>query len=130
MFPTIAVTAFICLFAGLITKWYFDRANGEEKITWGEFAVTVAIISAVIVPLVTLVGWRLSVNNQTTYNEFWNGWETSTKWVKIQCSRDGPCQWEYSCDPYVVCVSCNCDKNGCSTCCHTEYHSCPYCTEE
>src|SRR3989339_665794 len=47
------------------------------------------------------------------------------------CYRDGPCRWEYDCDPYLVSYPCNCDDKGnCSTCYRTEYHDCPYVTQE
>ena len=74
-----------------------------------------------------MIGWRVARNNLVTFEEYWNGWELAAVKQDVPCTRDGPCRWEYDCDPYLVSYSCNCDKDGnCDTCYRTEYHDCPY----
>jgi hypothetical protein len=90
-----------------------------------------ALISLIIVPGVTKIGWEMVRSDTVKFNEYWNGWELAASREDIICERDGSCSHDYDCDPYIVMVpySCNCDgKGNCSTCLRpeTRYHSCPY----
>jgi hypothetical protein len=123
----------ICAAVGLIVKWILDKelvnAWRGALISKREYAITLTIISLIIVPLSTYIGWKTAQSNKMSFVEYVNGWETAAKMERVVCMRDGPCRWSYSCDPYDVCVT-SCDDDGCSTSCTTHYHDCPYCTEE
>lgn len=121
--------------AGLLVKFWLDREPNDLRITWPEFGIVMFVACVVIIPGSLYFGWQMARASKLSFNEYWNGWELATEWKTIQCSRDGPCRWEYDCDPYNVSVSysCNCDSKGnCQTCYReeTHYHSCPYCNEE
>jgi hypothetical protein len=116
--------------AGLIVKVILDKTDNDKEITWTEYAIALLVISLVIAPASIYAGWAMAKNSKMTFHEYWNGWEMGTQWNRITCTRDGPCVHEYDCDPYQVSYSCNCDKDGCDTCWRTEYHDCPYATEE
>lgn len=143
MFAVIVISVFVAATAGLIIKFYFDLFDqwklysykNHLSITWTEFTTGILIISLIIIPVVGKIGWNLAKQSNLTFNEYWNGWETQAVTNVITCTRDGPCRYEYDCDPYIVMVSysCNCDDKGrCDTCWRpeTRYHSCPYVTRE
>ena len=92
------------------------------------------VIIVLAVPLLMYGMRSLFIQQKITYNEWWNGWETSAVKENVTCVRDGPCRHEYSCDPYIVIVQhCSSDANGHSNCYstpETRYHDCPYVTEE
>ncbi len=135
---TLAVLAILAaLAAGLATKFFLDHSHSYKEITWNEFLIgTIAIVIAVV-PLSVYSGWKIAKANNLSFNEYWNGWELKTVAQPIQCSRDGPCWYEYDCDPYVVQVPYECgyysgsgeNRHYVSKTCYrseTRYHSCPY----
>lgn len=127
----IVVSIGIALIAGLITKYVLDKNNSQLEITWIEFVIVVFVISLITAPGSVFLGYRLAKQNQLTFHEYWNGWELQAVKSEVKCYRDGPCYWEYDCDPYQVPYQCNCDKNGnCQTCYRTEWHDCPYVQNE
>lgn len=130
MMMIILTSWFICLTVGLVLHFLLKYFHSTYDVTWAEFSITSAITSLVVIPLITILTWKGAVNSKITYNEYWNGWETQAELRHIQCHRDGSCIWCYDCDPYIVSYPCNCTKNGCSVCFRTEYHHCPYVTEE
>ena len=138
MLVVILSTIVAVALAGLAVKYVLEFKKFQSRITWREYAIGVAI-SPIVAALIAWAGWSIIKNSKINFNEYWNGWEIATIKNYTQCSRDGPCRWEYDCDPYIVIVSyeCNCttDKDGyrsCSTCDRTEtrYHSCPYVDRE
>lgn len=141
MFIMILVSVLSAAVAGLLIKLYFDRLYNSSRyysapsITWTEFTIGILVIALIITPLVGNVGWNLAKQSNLTSNEYWNGWEKQAVTDVTTCTRDGPCRYEYDCDPYIVMVSysCNCDSKGnCDTCYRpeTRYHSCPYVNKE
>lgn len=94
------------------------------------YGVGALLATIVLVPICIYTGWQMGKASKMSFSEFWNGWEKAAIKERIECHRDGNCRYEYDCDPYLVTVSysCNCNKNGCSTCYRTEtrYHDCPY----
>lgn len=134
MFITIVCSTIAIAASGLLVRWLLNRKESVLEITWREFAIGMAIATLVLSPIIGFVGFRMARNNLVTFTEFWNGWELHAAKIDIACTRDGPCKWEYDCDPYIVMVSysCNCNKDGCDTCYRpeTRYHSCPYVTTE
>lgn len=114
---------------GLAVKRYFDREVGPECITWTEYWVGMALIALVIAPFVGWAGVALAKRDNLTFTEFRNGWEGRARMVEITCSQDGPCRWEYDCDPYQVPVPYECGDGKTSQTCiryETHYHACPY----
>lgn len=128
--------------AGLLVKYILDHQSTPQEITWREFVIGMGIISVIVSPGVAKIGWEMVKSGTLIYNEYWNGWELAATKQEIQCTRDGPCSWEYDCDPYLcnphdcncVCVSHdengNCTSESCSTCWDTCYHACPYVSTE
>jgi hypothetical protein len=128
---------FAALAAGLAVKFTLDRLHSQKEITWNEFAAGTVAIAIVIVPLSVYSGWKIAKANNLSFREYWNGWELKAVAQPIQCSRDGPCWYEYDCDPYVVQVPYECgyytgtgeNRHYVSQTCYrseTRYHSCPY----
>lgn len=116
---------------GIAIKLILDRTQNPYEITWKEYAIVMVVISFLAAPGSVKLGWELAKTNKLTYGEYWNGWEVEAIKKQIECERDGDCECEYDCDPYIVMMpySCNCnDKGSCSTCYRpeTRYHSCPY----
>lgn len=135
MISLIIFAVIVAGIAGIVVKFILDKVATDKNITWKEYGIGMAIISLILAPLVTIIGWNIAKSNNLTFYEYWNGWEKEAQWVKITCTRDGPCRYAYECDPYIVMVTylCNCDSKGaCQTCTRpeTRYHSCPYCKEE
>lgn len=137
MFSVILISVLSAAVAGLLIKFYFDRFYNPNQyysapsITWTEFTIGMLVIALIITPVVGKIGWNLAKQSNLTFNEYWNGWEKQVVTNVKTCTRDGPCSYEYDCDPYLVSYSCNCDNKGnCDTCWRTEYHSCPYVNRE
>ncbi|MCK9344585.1 MAG: hypothetical protein M0P64_00485 [Candidatus Pacebacteria bacterium] len=136
MLSTVIPAIILALLAGLLVKYILEKKGGEEQITAFELKLGAAVIAFIVAPLVGYIGWEVSRSNQIVYNEYWNGWEIAAERNDVSCTRDGPCYWEYDCDPYLVYVSRTCTrpgKNGGTYECggyETRYHSCPYVTVE
>lgn len=124
------IVTVISFLVGLAVKFYLEHTESYKRITWPEFFISATIIASILSPIISNFGVKLAVDNQVKFYEFRNGWELNTTVEEVQCYRDGPCYWEYACDPYLVTYSCNCDKNGCQICTRIEYHDCPYCESE
>ena len=119
--------------AGLVLKWALERYNRTgARITWFEFQIDMAIMAIIAVPLTVWIGSAIARNNLTTFHEYWNGWELQAERTDYTCTRDGPCYFEYDCDPYLVPVTYSCGKDNKNTCTRleTRYHDCPYVTVE
>ncbi|MDO8558317.1 MAG: hypothetical protein Q7S09_03980 [bacterium] len=138
MVTLILATIMITALAGLLIKWILEAQNREARITWREYAIGMAV-SPIAAVLVAWVGWTMARDSKLKFMEYWNGWEVAAVKEYVECTRDGPCRYEYDCDPYIVMVAYDCmcttDKNGytsCSTCYRpeTRYHSCPYVDRE
>jgi hypothetical protein len=131
MFPTIIPPIILSLIVGLVIKFILDkRTSTEYRITKEEYLICAVGFSIITTPIVGFVGWHLSRDNQVTFNEYLNGWESAAIRNDVACYRDGPCYWEYDCDPYEVYVSETCSDEDDNTyeCGHyeTRYHDCPY----
>lgn len=124
MIGTIILALVLCAAVGLIVRYITD------EISWTEYAIVTLILCPLVAGAIVGIGWNMAKKNLAEYHEYWNGWEMLAHVVEVMCTRDGPCIREYSCDPYTVTYSCNCDDDGCSTCTRTEYHDCPYATKE
>lgn len=87
-------------------------------------------ISAAVIFFLFLAAWSIVKQDKLTYNEYWNGYEIQAIWDKIGCDRDGSCHYEYSCDPYQEAHYSTDDEGNVTVSYTTEYHDCPYTTEE
>lgn len=126
----------VALLIGLAAKYGFSVADKTRtyQISWIEFAIVMAIISVIVVPVTTKVGLKLAKASKLTYHEFWGGYETAALHSSQSCSRDGSCRDTYDCDPYIVIVTMtSTDSKGNVTTTEvpeTHYHSCPVATDE
>lgn len=137
MVTLIFIASVLVVAIGLVAKYVLDQRQSQYRITLQEFGIAAALMLALVIPLTSWVGTKMAFDNAVTYEEFWGGYEIDAVWVKIQCTRDGPCTHEYNCDPYQVYVvdrSAYTDDKGRY---HpeeghneTRYHDCPYTTEE
>lgn len=138
MIMLVLLAAAITIAVGLAAKFYLEKTNSRFQITKQEFWIAGAVMIVLVIPLTAFVGRHLAINNQVTFTENWNGWETAVRWEKIKCERDGWCKRCYDCDPYqeeYECGGYESDGKGgqryvSKTCTRTKYHSCPYTTYE
>lgn len=132
MVDMIILSIIIIFMIGLITKFILDfykvRSQYGEiyTISWFEFVIIFFIFLIIIVPFVTKFGYEIAKKNKMKYYEYWNGWETSVEINQTHCSQNGSCKWYYDCDYHIDSYSCNCGKNGCSTCTRIDHEHCPY----
>lgn len=125
---------FVSMLVGLVWKLILDYQNSDFEITWPEYVIGGVVVGLLFAIVGVNIGWNMAWNNKVTYHEYWNGWELQAVVQETTCTRDGACYHEYSCDPYLVTETydCNCDDDGCDTCTRTvtKYHDCPYATTE
>lgn len=129
----ILLSLVVMALVALGVRWYFQQQSGTEEVTWTEYWVWLFVASLVVAPSVGFVGLRLAQKDLVTYHENWGGWEAAANVREIRCHRDGPCYWEYDCDPYIVQVPYECGDSKQSRTCYrseTRYHSCPYVERE
>src|SRR3989344_931271 len=86
--------------AGLLVKWFLDFKQMEARISWREYFIGMAC-TPVLAILISWIGWNIARSNNMIFSEYWNGWEITAVKSLSECSRDGPCRWEYDCDPYL-----------------------------
>lgn len=128
----------LVIVAGIIIRTLLYRSESGFEISIGELIVGAFIIALVIVPSSLTVGYNMAWANTVSYNQYFNGWELLARQDPIPCSKDGPCAYEYDCDPYQVEVkdpdTCTgpSDNQTCTPNSHweTRYHSCPYVSTE
>ena len=126
----------IAALAGLAIKRILEFKGSDARITWREYLIGMTI-SPLVAGLVAWAGWSMAKSSQLTFTEYWNGWEVAATKEFTQCSRDGPCRWEYQCDPYLCSYECggyegtgNNRRYVSRTCWKTCYHNCPYVNRE
>lgn len=120
----------LALLAGLGVKYVLDRMDTWMEITWMEFAIGGLAVLLFVMPVTTFVGFNMAKNSALSFNEYWNGYELSTQWQRVKCTKNGPCAREYQCDPWTH-IHTNTDSDGnMTTTMHTHWDSCPYTTEE
>lgn len=129
-----AIIFIVSMLVGLAWKLVLDAQNSDAEITWTEYVIGGLVVGILFALIGVNIGWNMAWNNKVTYHEYWNGWELQAVVQEIQCTRDGPCYHEYSCDPYWVTeyYDCNCDDDGCDRCSRQveKTHDCPYATSE
>lgn len=134
MFLLILLGSIVVLLSGFAIRKILEMRQSQFEIDNKEFLVAGAAMVLVFIPLIAFIGIKVAINSQVTYYENWNGWEKHARFERVTCTRDGICRHCYDCDPYKVKTDCSyTDDKGkrvSKTCEHTEYHKCPYTTEE
>lgn len=125
----------VCLIAALIgfaVKRRLDNDESVYEITNREYWFALVAIIALLAPGSIYVGSDVARNNLKSFRENINTYVNGVSITAVTCQRDGICRHTYACDPYEVRYSCDRDGDGekDERCTRTEYHSCPYCTEE
>lgn len=126
------IIAGIAAVAVLATLTYIFRINILPVIAVG--LITVFGVN----PLVYGIGSEIAKDQSSSFNEYWNGYETQAVRKDTACTRDSGCSHTYDCDPYTVIVmksrSVPDGKGGTKSESYpdteTRYHSCPYSTQE
>lgn len=90
MFFLILLGAVITFVLGLAAKIVLGKKNSEYQITNKEFGISLGVMLVLVIPLTAWIGIKVAIHNQVTFNENWNGWETSVELVKESCYEDGP----------------------------------------
>lgn len=135
MFFVIFLSILAAAAAGLLIRFLAQWRWRQDKLTWFEYAVGLLVITLIVAPLTTKIGWYFAKQDVVTFNEYWNGWEVAAFSARTTCTRDGSCRYYYDCDPYVHVHedrSCDSDGKNCTTTYdnHIHYHQCPYVTVE
>jgi len=102
-------------------------------VNWSIFAVALIAMVLVVFP-VRGATFAIAKSDAQTFTEYWNGYEESVSLDTTTCTRDGWCRNTFQCDPYLVTeIEYYTDSDGNTqsrTVTRTEYHDCPYATEE
>jgi hypothetical protein len=134
MWFLIILGGILALALGILFKFSVERlTGGEYRISNIELAIGTVVCAVIVVPLVVIIGTGMIKADKLTYHEYYNGYEKTADKQSIVCSEDGPCIHEYHCNPYTVVDSyayTDSDGNYHPQQEHTEYHDCPYATEE
>lgn len=99
---------------------------------WSKLSYAIgAVVSVLSIVLLFNLAFAFVKQDKLSYNEYWNGYELQADHLVYTCTRDGPCIHGYNCDPYEV-IHYTYDSKGNITGSYTttEYHHCPYTTEE
>lgn len=126
------------LVAGLFTVVALAAVMFILKINFLPALIAGIIVIGGINPLVYHVGSEISKEQATTFNEYWNGYETAATRNDRTCTRDGSCANTYQCDPHTervrktrtVTDSKGKSKTESYYVEETQWHSCPYSTQE
>jgi hypothetical protein len=112
------------LIAGVSVKLILDRLPRPSQITWTELAIGMAIISIIVGPLASWIGWSTAIRNVLSFKEYWNGWELEAVEEIVPCEVNGECRYAYACHCREVCASPQADE----TCLRWEEEcdDCPY----
>jgi hypothetical protein len=124
MLGLVVLSVAAALVAGVSVKLVLDRLPRASQITWGELSIGMAIISIIVAPLASWIGWSTAVANVLSFKEYWNGWELEAVEEIVTCEVNGPCKYEYECNCRMVCSS-PLDDDDCITW-KEECDDCPY----
>lgn len=121
------------IITGLVVLSLAVFAVFKMKYSW--LKVGVVAVVALLVPLPVYGIWvTVAKDAETTFNEYWNGFEVAADSTVMTCVRDGSCTYTFDCDPYTeiyyVTVTDSKGNSSQEMRTRTEYHSCPYSTTE
>jgi len=128
MLGLVVLSIVAALTAGISVKLILDRSGRASQITWKELAIGGAIITVIVAPLASSIGWSTAIGNVLSFKEYWNGWELEAVEEIVTCEVNGSCQYQYPCNCRMVCAS----SQGDDTCIRWEEEcdDCPYFTFE
>ncbi len=142
---TFVMALVIAAIGGFAAAGILRWRQSDYQINRKEFLIGLAVITLVTTPLVSFVGGKIAHGNAVGgYVEYWGGSLIAAQSETIVCTRDGPCIYEYDCDPYEVYeqvgtiqVLTGYDSKGNAIYTSqpvydwvTHYHSCPVATHE
>ncbi len=128
MLGLVVLSVSAALIAGIGVKLILDRLPRPLQITWTELAIGMAVISIIVAPLASWVGWSTAINNALSFKEYWNGWELEAVEEIVPCEVNGRCRYAYECNCREVCASPQGDDNCLRW--EEECDDCPYFTFE
>jgi hypothetical protein len=122
------------LIAGVITAVVVFVGKFLLKINLIPVLMAFTLVAFGVNPLTYHVGSEIAKDQASTFNEYWNGFETAATKTVRECTYNGSCSHTYDCDPYTVYVPVTTtDSKGNSTTTmqpETRYNSCPVSTQE
>ncbi|MGD8967680.1 MAG: hypothetical protein PVI07_09250, partial [Anaerolineae bacterium] len=92
MLGLVVLSVAAALVAGVSVKLVLDRLPRASQITWGELSIGMAIISIIVAPLASWIGWSTAVANVLSFKEYWNGWELEAVEEIVTCEVNSPCR--------------------------------------
>jgi hypothetical protein len=127
-FAYILLGALITISMGVTVRFIAKRLGMREfeNINPLELIIGSVVCTAIVLPIVTMVGANIARNNAMQFNEYWSAVEASADVATTPCTRDGSCRHTYNCDPYTVPVTYTDSKGRSHVRMETRYHSCPY----
>lgn len=118
------------LIAGVITLVVLALAKHFLQISIVPVLLAFALLGFGVNPLTYHVGSEISKTQASTFNEYWNGYETAAMKSVRECDYNGSCHHTYSCDPYTVPVTSTDSKGKVTVTYETRWNSCPVSTQE
>lgn len=121
------------IIVAVIAVLFIIKTNQSHMVNWSVLALALIAMVLVVFP-VRGATFAIAKSDAQTFTEYWNGFESSVSLDTVTCKRDGWCHNTFSCDPYLVTeIEYYTDSDGNTqsrTVTRTEYHDCPYATEE
>ncbi len=130
MILTIIVGTALAILLGFVWREMAEQSDAHRGFTKNSFFAACLVVIFVVSPAVSYAGYNIAKQNLVQYQQNLNGWETSTTLQVTRCTRDGFCTHTYDCDPYTVTTTHTNSDGSTYTTETTEYHDCPYCSEE
>lgn len=118
------------LIAGIVTLVVVLVGKYLLQVSIVPVLISFALLSFGVNPLVYHVGSEISKTQASTFNEYWNGYETAAMKDVRECAYNGSCHHTYSCDPYTVPVTSTDSKGNVTITYETRWNSCPVSTQE
>ena len=105
MLGLVVLSVGAALVAGVGVKLVLDWLPRPLQVTWTELSIGVAVISIVVAPVASWVGWSTAVHNVLSFREYWNGWELEAVEEIVPCETNGSCRYVYPCNCREACAS-------------------------
>ena len=129
MLVIIISTLVICA-AGIAAAYFF----GVNKIAWWRrllglagFVLATSLVGFGSFGIASNIAYESAIQG---YHEFLNGTVVEATVEEIICTKDGPCTYEYDCDPETVTEYYTDSEGELKSRTKTEWDSCPYATVE
>jgi hypothetical protein len=130
------ISALVALAVGGAAAWLAhsgklrDYYGNVARITKREFALGSVVVVGLAVAITMWIGPNLARSSAVNgYHEFYNGSVTQAVAQVINCSEDGPCVHEFTCNE-VYHPAVTDSKGNVTQAAYIETHDCPYVTQE